>query len=53
MIKIAGKDTEVSRIFYGTAAEPFQSGGDGTDLIEQMVNIGVFMLIIIFIKLLI
>jgi aryl-alcohol dehydrogenase-like predicted oxidoreductase len=41
MIKIAGKDTEVSRIFYGTAAEPFQSGGDGTDLIEQMVNIGV------------
>ncbi|SHH84623.1 Predicted oxidoreductase [Butyrivibrio fibrisolvens DSM 3071] len=41
MIRIDGKDVDVSRIFYGTAAEPFMSGGDGNDLIEQMVNMGV------------
>ena len=29
MIRIGGKEVEVSRIFYGTAAEPFQSGGIG------------------------
>ena len=41
MIRIGGKEVEVSRIFYGTAAEPFQSGGDGNELIEQMVSLGV------------
>jgi len=41
MIRIAGKEQEVSRIFYGTAAEPFMSGQNANDLLDAMVSLGV------------
>lgn len=31
----------VSRIFYGTAAEPYQSGGDGKEILDAMLALGV------------
>lgn len=31
----------VSRIFYGTAAEPYQSGGDGSALLDAMRGLGI------------
>ena len=34
-------DKPVSRILYGTAAEPYQSGGDGSRLLDAMLSLGV------------
>lgn len=31
----------VSRIFYGTASEPFMSGGDGTELFDAVYDLGI------------
>ena len=31
----------VSRIFYGTASEPFMSGGDGTELFDAVYAMGI------------
>lgn len=31
----------ISRIFYGTAAEPYQSGGDGSALLDSILELGV------------
>lgn len=34
-------DKPVSRIFYGTASEPYQSGGDGKDILDAILALGV------------
>lgn len=39
--KIPYVDKPVSRILYGTAAEPFLGGGDGDRLLDQMTELGV------------
>lgn len=38
---IPGVNKKISRIFYGTASEPFQSGGDGNDLLDAIYETGV------------
>ena len=39
--QIPGVNKKVSRIFYGTASEPFQSGGNGNDLLDAVFASGV------------
>ena len=39
--QIPGVNQKVSRIFYGTASEPFQSGGNGNDLLDAVFASGV------------
>ena len=40
-VKIPYVDKEVSRIFYGTAGQPFMMGGDGNDLLDAIYATGV------------
>lgn len=35
--KIPYVEKELSRIIYGTAIEPFQSGGDGNELLDAVL----------------
>lgn len=39
--KIPYVEKELSRIIYGTAIEPFQSGGDGNELLDAVYKLGV------------
>lgn len=39
--KIEGVNKPVSRLFYGTAARPFNNGGDGTGLLDGMLSLGI------------
>ena len=34
-------DKPVSRILFGTAMQPFQSGGDGKELLDEMFSLGI------------
>ena len=40
-VKIPYVDKEVSRIFYGTAGQPFMMGGDANDLLDAIYATGV------------
>ena len=40
-VKIPYVDKEVSRIFYGTAGQPFMMGGDANDLLDAIYALGV------------
>ncbi len=40
-VKIPYVDKEVSRIFYGTAGQPFMTGGDGGELLDAVYALGV------------